>query len=331
MDNDKTSAVAAHNLTKRYKGSLAKGAAPAVDNIRISVPVGCCCGFLGKNGAGKTTTLKMLVGLKKPTAGEISIMGAPQVFGGRKQLPFGYLPDVPGFYPYMTGAEFLTFCAKLCGIPSDKRPARVKELLDRVGLGRARGNIGGYSRGMKQRLGIAQALVNDPKVIFMDEPISALDPIGRRDVTEIIRGLKASGDCSIIFSTHILADIEEVCDFVLIIEKGKIMAQDYLPNLKTKYKRDEAEVRFHEAEAARKFAQAAEDSENGLRLEATNPLSFAVRLPEGIGENAQHLSRRVNALLHTHGLPIESYTAHNPTLEDIFYAAISANVEGGTK
>jgi ABC-2 type transport system ATP-binding protein len=320
-------AVEARKLTKQYKTARAYKTAPAVDGIDISVPAGCCCGFLGKNGAGKTTTLKMLTGLKKPTAGEIAIMGAPQVFGGRTPLPFGYLPDVPNFYPYMTGTEFLTFCAKLCGIPANKRNVRVKELLNRVGLHKARGGIASYSRGMKQRLGIAQALINDPKVIFMDEPISALDPIGRRDVTEIIRSLKESGEATVIFSTHILADIEEVCDFVLIIEKGKIMAQDYLTNLKTKYKRNEATIRFYETEAANTFAKAAEGE--GLSLSAinANATTFTVRLA---GETAL-LSRRVNALLHAHELPVESYTAHNPTLEEIFYTVINAPAEGGAR
>ncbi|MCL2603582.1 MAG: ABC transporter ATP-binding protein [Defluviitaleaceae bacterium] len=336
MSNDNIPAVAARNLTKRYGTSRAKNGALAVDGIDITVPAGCCCGFLGKNGAGKTTTIKMLVGLKKPTAGEISIMGAPQVFGGRKQLPFGYLPDVPTFYPYMTGAEFLTFCAKLCGVPAGKRPALVKELLDRVGLGKARGAIAGYSRGMKQRLGIAQALVNDPKVIFMDEPISALDPIGRRDVADIIRGLKAGGDCSIIFSTHILNDVEEICDYVLIIEKGRIMAQDYLTHLKLKYRRNKAEIRFYEAEAAQRFKQAAEAENTEILLEAASPLSFEARLKGDTAESeeafvraASHLSRGINALLGKHELPIESYTAHNPALEEIFYAAINPTPEGG--
>jgi ABC-2 type transport system ATP-binding protein len=316
-------AVQARGLTKRYK----KAGTFAVDNIDISVPVGCCCGFLGKNGAGKTTTLKMLVGLKKPTVGEISIMDTPQIFGGRKQLSFGYLPDVPNFYGYMTGAEFLTFCAKLCGIPAGKHAERIKYLLEKVGLSKARTAVSGYSRGMKQRLGIAQALINDPKVIFMDEPISALDPIGRRDVIEIIRNLKAGGDSTVIFSTHILNDVEEVCDYVLIIEKGKIMAQDYLANLQAKHKRNEATLRFYDAESALTFAQAAATAGQFV-LEATSPVSFTVRLNSHSAstEAAQFLSRSVNALLHTHGLPVEGYTAHNPTLEEIFYAVI----QGGT-
>ncbi|MCL2204559.1 MAG: ABC transporter ATP-binding protein [Defluviitaleaceae bacterium] len=311
-------AVEARGLTKRYKTAL------AVDNIDIAVPAGCCCGFLGKNGAGKTTTLKMLVGLKKPTVGSISIMERPQLFG--RGGSFGYLPDVPNFYGYMNGAEFLTFCAKLCGIPAAARGAKVKALLEKVGLSKARAAISGYSRGMKQRLGIAQALINDPQVIFMDEPVSALDPIGRRDVIDIIHSLKAGGDKTVIFSTHILNDVEEVCDYVLIIEKGRIMAQDYLADLKARHKRDEGEVRFHDAETAAQFAAAVGNApaEGGLLAQPISPVAFTLRLP---GADSRQLSRHVNALLHAHALPMESYAAHNPSLEDIFYATI--NNEGG--
>jgi ABC-2 type transport system ATP-binding protein len=307
-------AVEARNLAKHYK------TARAVDGIDIQIPAGVCCGFLGKNGAGKTTTLKMLVGLKKPTSGEIAIMGTPQRFGTHSALDFGYLPDVPNFYGYMTGAEFLTFCTKLHGIDAGARKAKVQGLLDKVGLSRARSTIAGYSRGMKQRLGIAQALINDPKVLFMDEPISALDPIGRRDVTEIIRGLKQGGDTTVILSTHILADVEDVCDYVLIIEQGKIMAQDYLADLKAKYRRDEAEIRFYDTETAKQFEQAAGGT--GLLWEAVGAVSYAVRMDEGSPSSPQLLSRRITELLHAHSLPAESCTAHNPTLEEIFYAVI---------
>jgi len=316
-------AVEARGLSKIYKTTR------AVDDISIHIPAGVCCGFLGKNGAGKTTTLKMLVGLKRPTSGEISIMGEPQVYGSRTLLPFGYLPDVPNYYSYMNGAEFLTLCAKLCGTPAETRKAKVAQLLDTVGLSRARSTIAGYSRGMKQRLGIAQALINDPSVVFMDEPISALDPIGRRDVTEIIRTLKQKGDTTVILSTHILADVEDVCDYVLIIEHGKIMAQDYLVNLKRQHRRNEASIRFHEAEMAQKFATA---SNGAFSLEATSPVTFTARLNQSAPEAPETdeqcdiasaaLSRAVNAVLHAHQLSIESYTAHSPSLEEIFLAVI---------
>jgi len=305
-----TYAVETQGLTKRYKTAL------AVDNIDLAVPAGCCCGFLGKNGAGKTTTIKMLVGLKRPTAGKISIMGQEQTFGVQTTLPFGYLPDVPNFYSYMNGEEFLDLCAKLCGIPTPKRKERVRSLLRQVGLDKTRTRISGYSRGMRQRLGIAQAMINNPPVIFMDEPVSALDPIGRRDVVEIIQSLK---DTTVIFSTHILADVENLCDYVLIIEKGKILAADYMVNLKERHSKNTAKICFYQPEDAKAFI--AHSAETGLFIaeEQSNPMEL---LLHSKADNMQELSRAVTAILQSHNLPMENFGAHTPHLEDIFYETI---------
>ncbi|MCL2527799.1 MAG: ABC transporter ATP-binding protein [Defluviitaleaceae bacterium] len=301
-------AVETQGLTKRYKTSL------AVDNIDIVVPEGCCCGFLGKNGAGKTTTLKMLVGLKRPTQGNISIMGQKQTFGTGVQIPFGYLPDVPSFYGHMTGAEFLDLCGKLCNMPANQRKDRVKELLRQVGLDKTRTRISGYSRGMKQRLGIAQAMINNPPVIFMDEPVSALDPIGRRDVVEIIQSLK---NTTIIFSTHILADVENLCDYVLIIEKGKIMAQDYMANLKRQYASNAAKIRFYTPHEASVFLEKAKPYLTPAAQ--PNPLELLLHSNDG---NMQRLSRITTSILQANGLVMEYFGAHTPQLEDIFYEVI---------
>ena len=303
-----TYAVETQKLTKRYKTAL------AVDNIDFTIPAGCCCGFLGKNGAGKTTTLKMLVGLKRPTAGKISIMGEEQNFGVQTQIPFGYLPDVPDFYGYMTGAEFLDLCGKLCNIPTARRKARVRELLKQVGLDKTRTKISGYSRGMRQRLGIAQAMIDNPPVIFMDEPVSALDPIGRRDVVEIIKSLK---DTTVIFSTHILADVENLCDYVLIIEKGKILASDYMANLKERHSTGTAKIRFYRPEDALAFK--ANATGHLSADEQPNPLELLLHIKTG---NMQELSHTVTSLLHSHGLSMEYFGAHTPHLEDIFYEVI---------
>ena len=301
-------AVETHGLTKQYKTAL------AVDNIDIAIPEGCCCGFLGKNGAGKTTTLKMVVGLKRPTKGKISIMGQSQSFGREADTPFGYLPDVPNFYGYMTGAEFLDLCGKLCNMPLNERKARVKELLKKVGLDKTRTKISGYSRGMKQRLGIAQAMINSPPVIFMDEPVSALDPIGRRDVVEIIQSMK---DTTVIFSTHILADVENLCDYILIIEKGKILAQDYMANLKARYSDNTAKIRFYNPEDAIAF------KENAPAVFTAdtqpNPLELLLRSKTG---DAKEMSHAVTSHLKANGLAMEYFGAHTPHLEDIFYEVI---------
>ena len=303
-------AVETKGLTKRYKTAL------AVDNIDIGVPKGCCCGFLGKNGAGKTTTLKMLVGLKRPTSGKISIMGQEQTFGVQTQMPFGYLPDVPNFYSYMTGAEFLDLCGKLSGMAAAERKARTKELLKQVGLDKTRTRISGYSRGMKQRLGIAQAMISNPPVIFMDEPVSALDPIGRRDVVEIIESLK---DTTVIFSTHILADVENLCDYVLIIDNGKILAADYMVNLKERHSKGTAKIRFYQPAHAEAFRAHAAGTGVFTTEDQPNPMELLLQSRTG---DMQELSRAVTTLLQTHGLPMENFGAHTPHLEDIFYETI---------
>ncbi|MCL2570789.1 MAG: ABC transporter ATP-binding protein [Defluviitaleaceae bacterium] len=301
-------AVKTQGLTKRYKTAL------AVDDVNLAIPEGVCCGFLGKNGAGKTTTLKMLVGLKRPTNGSISIMGQEQSFGTQVQMPFGYLPDVPSFYGYMTGAEFLDLCGKLCHMPTPQRKARVKELLKQVGLDRTRTRINGYSRGMKQRLGIAQAMINSPPVIFMDEPVSALDPIGRRDVVDIIQSFK---NTTVIFSTHILADVENLCDYILIIEKGKILAHDYMANLKERHSQGSAKIRFYTPQDAATFKS--HTAQHFTADNQANPLELLLHSTSG---NMQELSHHVTALLQTHSLAMEYFGAHTPHLEDIFYEVI---------
>ena len=303
-------AVKTYGLTKQYKTTL------AVDNIDFAVPKGSCCGFLGKNGAGKTTALNMIVGLKRPTSGRITIMGEEQTFGTPITTPFGYLPDVPNFYGYMTGEEFLDLCGKLCHIPTSKRKARVKELLNKVGLDNASTKINGYSRGMKQRLGIAQAMINDPAVIFMDEPVSALDPIGRRDVVEIIKSL---GDTTVIFSTHILADVESICDYIIIIEKGKILAQDYLKNLREKHSIGKAKIRLYKPEDVDLFESHAKEHGIYAVERQSNPLELLMHIESG---DLRELSHRVMESLQHNDLAMEYFAAHTPHLEDIFYETI---------
>jgi len=306
-----TYAVQTKDLRKQYKTTL------AVDNINLNIPEGVCCGFLGKNGAGKTTTIRMLVGLLPPTAGSMSIMGEERCYGKQGTPSFGYLPDVPNFYGYMTGGEFLQLCAKLCNIAEPERSKRVKELLEIVGLGKARSRISGYSRGMKQRLGIAQALINKPPVIFMDEPISALDPIGRRDVADIIRSLKGT---TIVLSTHILADVEDICDYALIIEKGKILEQDYLANLKEKYAVGSAKVRLYSVEDAEILIAAAKQVSISFEKNEIRPQEVLLKSEDG---DVKELTRKITGLLHTNNIICEFFGAHTPTLEDIFYKAIA--------
>lgn len=211
-------AIEMAGLTKHYREGR------ALDGLDLSVRTGSVFGFLGRNGAGKTTTLRILLGLARPTAGRAWILGH-DVTRATNQVRglVGYLPDVPGFYPWMTGPEFLRFTGRLFGIDDPVLTDRVEVLLDLAGLVGVRQPIGGYSRGMKQRLGIAQALVNAPRVLLLDEPTSALDPLGRKAVLDMIGGLR--GRTTVFFSTHILGDVERVCDRVAIVEAGRVVAQ----------------------------------------------------------------------------------------------------------
>jgi len=307
-------AVETKGLSKQYKHTL------AVDDISIRVPEGVKCGFLGRNGAGKTTTIKMLTGLKKPTAGSYSILGEPQTFGQRGRA-VGYLPDVPNFYGYMTGAEFLDLCGRLHNIPTAKRKEQTQTLLAQVGLDRVKTRIATYSRGMKQRLGIAQAMLNRPAVIFMDEPVSALDPTGRREVLDIVEGLR---DTTVVFSTHILADVEDICDYILIIEQGRILAQERLDTLRAAYAEHLARLTLYEPAHSESVQQtlAAYDK---LRITRKGPLELEISAP---GEEPEAISKLVVGALSIVALPVQSFSTHQPTLEEIFAEIVAKGGRG---
>jgi ABC-2 type transport system ATP-binding protein len=207
------------------------GDAVALDGIELAVPRGSVFGFLGPNGAGKTTALRILTGLARPTAGEARINGHDvSTAGNDVRAQIGYLPDVPGFYPWMTARELVEYAGRLFGIGPSTVRERAESLLEMAGLTGVRQKVGGFSRGMKQRLGIAQALINAPSVLLLDEPTSALDPIGRRDVLEMIASLR--GRTTVFFSTHILADVERVCDTVAILDRGRVVADAPIDELR---------------------------------------------------------------------------------------------------
>ena len=202
------------HLTKAYKKKV------VVDDFTLAVDVPIF-GFLGQNGAGKTTIMKMIVGLLVPTGGTITIDGALSSYPIFKKK-LGYMPETPYFYEGMTGIEFLRFCDELFSSTRGKTP-HYEELLKKVGIFGARNaQIRTYSKGMRQRLGFAQALVNDPDYLFLDEPLDGLDPIGRREMKAVMLGLKREGR-KVFLNTHILADVEEICDEVGIIHQGKLL------------------------------------------------------------------------------------------------------------
>jgi len=220
-----TAAVEITHLTKRF------GKALALDDISLSVPPGSVFGFLGPNGAGKTTTLRILTGLATPTSGTATVLGQDVRHAGHDvRRDIGFLPDVPGFYPWMTARDFLRFAGNLFRLDSRTLAARIDSLLDMAGLGSVSAKIGAYSRGMKQRLGMAQALINAPSLLLLDEPTSALDPIGRREVLEMIASLR--GRTTVFFSTHILGDVERVCDTAAILHQGRVVADAPVADLK---------------------------------------------------------------------------------------------------
>lgn len=213
-------AIEIRGLTKRYTGYLG-GSVLAVDNLSIEVHEGEIFGFLGPNGAGKTTTIKMLLGLLNPTSGTASILGRP-VDDTEVRRRISYLPENPYFYEHMTGPEVLDFYAQLFGYGKQERKKRVAELLEIVGLKHdVKKRLAQYSKGMMQRIGIAQALINDPELLFFDEPTSGLDPIAHRDISELILRLKSEKK-TVFLSSHQLADVEAVADRVAIIDHGKL-------------------------------------------------------------------------------------------------------------
>jgi ABC-2 type transport system ATP-binding protein len=221
--------IQCEGLSKNYKD------VKALKNLDLEIKEDLIVGFLGVNGAGKTTTIKLLNNLIKPTAGKAFICGTP-VFNNPMKVKsmVGYLSQEPAFYKWMTGREFLMFVGEVFRIEKAALKEKVARLLKEMELFEAANKkIGGYSTGMKQRLGIAQSLINDPKVLFLDEPMSSLDPVGRVSVMNIIKGLK--GKTTVFMSSHILTDIERVCDEVAIIDKGKLIIHDRLSVLKEKY------------------------------------------------------------------------------------------------
>src|SRR6476620_1635959 len=217
------SVVEIENLSKDYElGFWRKRKVRALDKLSLTVEQGEIFGFLGANGAGKTTTLKLLMRLTFPTEGKARILGA-DIDDVSMHQRIGYLPENPYFYDYLTAREFLEYCAELFGFPSVKRRERAKDLLRSVHLEEKAWNtqLRKFSKGMLQRVGLAQALVNDPEVVFLDEPMSGLDPIGRREVRDLIASLRQTGK-TIFMCSHILSDIEVLCDRVAILKKGKL-------------------------------------------------------------------------------------------------------------
>lgn len=306
-----TAAIETYNLCKAFKGVR------AVDELNLKVPEGSIYGFLGPNGAGKTTTVKMLTGLSRPTQGSIRIDGGEVRFGNlinRKDI--GFLPDVPNFYDWMTPVEFLKFTGEMFSIDKKVLTGRIEYLLALVGLEGVKKKTGGFSRGMKQRLGIAQALINQPRVVFMDEPASALDPIGRKEVMDIVK--KLSGKVTVFFSSHILSDVERVCDRVAILDKGKMILEDSMEELRNRFSK-------------RVIAIETETGENKINLIRELEKQDWVERVQNLenGELQIHVwdmckaHREIPGIIAMSGVPLKKMNVIEPTLEDIFIKVVA--------
>ncbi len=227
------SAVETWNLGKTYKtGFWLNQKVISLQNCSLTVASGETFGLLGPNGAGKTTLLKTLLGIVRPTEGKAKLLGHP--IGQRSvKERIGYLPENPYFYDYLTAWEFLEFAAGIFSLPNHISTRRIKELLDLVGLAEQtarKKQMRRYSKGMLQRVGLAQALINDPELVFLDEPMSGLDPLGRYQVREIILSLKKQGK-TIFFNSHVLTDVEQICDRIAILARGEILCIGSLEEL----------------------------------------------------------------------------------------------------
>jgi len=284
----------------------------ALHSLDLTVGAGTVFGFLGPNGAGKTTTLRLLAGLARPSSGQAWLAGEPAGPESRARACLGYLPEEPRFYNWMTPLEFLSgYVGGLFGHAREQASDRALELLERVGLADvARRRIGGFSRGMRQRLGLAQALMNRPRVLLLDEPVSALDPGGRRDMLEWIGQLKS--ETTVFMSTHILEDVERICDTIGILHRGRLVVVEARQALLARYAVPAIEVEFEApAERIAGWAEAVRAKPGVVGTEVVGSV-VTVRLLAADG----HLSVQAAAL--EAGLPVIAYRVARPTLEDVF-------------
>lgn len=299
------------HVTKRF------GTRTVVDDLCLTVPDHSIFGFVGENGAGKTTTMKMILGLLRADAGAIRVDGESVTFGNSRTNRFiGYLPDVPEFYGFLTPEEYLLLCGEISGIPKKEGKDRAKELLSLVGLGKTKQRINGFSRGMKQRLGIAQALFGAPKLLICDEPTSALDPAGRREILELLHSLK--GRTTVLFSTHILSDVERICDECAILHAGRLVKQGFMQELKDAGGEQEFLVEFLRAEDLERFAEL---MPSGKRTDALT-LTYG-----GKEDGAMSV---VMGLLVREGIAVRRIEQKERTLEEMFFRLVDGE-EGDRK
>ncbi len=299
-------AVKIVELTKVFKSGIRQKRTVALNGLNLEVKEGEILGYLGPNGAGKTTTFKVLLGLIRPTEGDAWLLGKNiRNINSREEV--GFLPEQPYFYDYLTAREFLDFYGQLYNLSKQSRRARVNELLDLVGLHDAASTqLRKFSRGMLQRVGVAQALINEPKLIFLDEPMASLDPIGRKQMRDIILRLKSEGK-TVLYSSHILSDVEAISDRIAILSRGKLLGVGQLDNLLgTRERLVEMNIEGLGEEGKTKINRLALESivERGNRII--------------VNISSEEIVQEVQKIVVRHGATLISLIPRMESLEDIF-------------
>ena len=280
------------------------GSKQVLNDVSIKIEEGRIFGLIGQNGAGKTTLMKIMLGLLKKDAGDISLVGEKVQFGQTvTNQAIGYLPDVPSFYPYYTAYEYLLLCGEITGLSKKERELRAKETLTQAGLEKNNKKISSFSRGMKQRLGIAQALIHKPKILICDEPTSALDPNGRRDILKILQKIKH--ETTVIFSTHLLNDAENICDDLAILHNGSFVISGDVQQLLNERRKSTLfiEAPVQTLEKLKEAFPEATDKNHGIALHSTS-----------IEETQSTLFQYCL----DHQLVIHSMSIEKTTLDDLF-------------
>ena len=313
-------AIVAEALTCVY------GTHIVVDKLNLQIPEHTVFGFLGPNGAGKSTTIRLLTSQTRPSSGKAWVAGIDVVAHPQEShRHIGYLSELPNFYPWMRGYELLEFVGELFGLKKADRYARSKELLKLVGLEEAaRRKIGTYSGGMRQRLGIAQALVNRPEVIFLDEPVSALDPLGRRDVLQLLDNLRQ--EATVFMSSHVLADVDRVCEQIAIIDRGRLLIAGQTNEIKEKYTAPLIEVEVTGEPATLQELKQTLQTQVWLKTLTTtgDRLHLELTEEEAVPKAGQFIPAEISRL----GLTLLNFQTALPTLEDIFVKLIGESEAG---
>lgn len=291
------------HLTKSF------GTNNVINDLSFSVPEHSIFGFIGQNGSGKTTTMKMVLGLLQADSGEIFVNEEKVIFGQNNTNKYiGYLPDVPEFYDFMSPGEYLSMCGQITGMRSEEIRKKSAELLELVGLENANKRIHGFSRGMKQRLGIAQALFNSPKLLICDEPTSALDPIGRKEILDILYSVRKQ--TTVLFSTHILSDVERICDHIAVLNEGRIALEGTLEEIKKIRRGDRIKIEFSKSKDADAFLK---NYTNAERIDAAKLL---------LTEKGENDMAELMKYLSQNNLSIQCLERLDPTLEDLFLEVV---------